>query len=437
MIHPLRYLLKRREHGNAVGITSFCTANSLALSAVMEQALRHDSEVLIEATANQVNQFGGYSGMRPADFSAFIYKLADKVGIESNRVILGGDHLGPLVWCSEPEAMAMDKAETLVREFVAAGFIKLHIDTSMRLGDDNPREKLSPLTVAQRGARLCKIAQDEFLSLQNTSPNSLQPVFVIGSEVPIPGGEAGEPESIQVTSPADFNETMECYHQAFSEIDNDQAWDNVVAVVVQPGVEFGDSFVHAYNRNEAHDLCATLSRHPGLVFEGHSTDYQSLDSLRKMVEDGVAILKVGPALTFALREILFALARMEEELLPKSVASSHFIEVLENTMLIKPDHWRKYYQGTTELIRMAMKYSLSDRARYYLREPAVSDAINRLLINLGEIALPIGLLHQYYPRAAGLVLEGKLVPTPASLINLAVADVVEIYRQACSPIGTV
>ena len=79
-------------------------------------------------------------------------------------------------------------------------------------------------------------------------------------------------------------------------------------MVVQPGVEFGSDSVFDYSRSSAAKITGALHRYDRLVLEGHSTDYQTRYALREMVEDGVAILKVGPALTFAVREGLFALA---------------------------------------------------------------------------------------------------------------------------------
>ena len=55
---------------------------------------------------------------------------------------------------------------------------------------------------------------------------------------------------------------------------------------------------------------------PGLVFEAHSTDYQPPESLSRLVIDGFAILKVGPGLTFALREALYALDEIAAALYP-------------------------------------------------------------------------------------------------------------------------
>ena len=61
----------------------------------------------------------------------------------------------------------------------------------------------------------------------------------------------------------------------------EKAWNNVIAVVVQPGVEFGDESIHEYDRVAARDLSNALGKYPNLVFEGHSTDYQTREKLRR------------------------------------------------------------------------------------------------------------------------------------------------------------
>ncbi len=109
--------------------------------------------MLIEATSNQVNQFGGYTGMTPADFREFVFTIADKVGFARERIILGGDHLGPNCWQQENADAAMEKSVELVKEYVRAGFSKIHLDASMSCaGDPIP---LAPETVAERAAVLC------------------------------------------------------------------------------------------------------------------------------------------------------------------------------------------------------------------------------------------------------------------------------------------
>ena len=100
-----------------------------------------------------------------------------------------------------------------------------------------------------------------------------------------------------------------------------------------------------------------------------------------MVEDGIAILKVGPALTFKLREGLFALSMIERELVAEE-RRANFIETLERVMLDKPANWQKHYHGTDEDKRIARKYSYSDRCRYYFSLPEIKSAINKLLANI-------------------------------------------------------
>ena len=303
----------------------------------MERAKKRGIPVLIEATANQVNQFGGYTGMKPANFYAYCIELAQKVGLSERSIILGGDHLGPLTWSKLGEEQAMANAQELVRQYVLAGFTKIHLDTSMRLASDPADKGLSDEVIAKRGATLCAAAEKAFQERARSVPNAQKPVYVIGSEVPIPGGAQEVEESISVTKPGDCKATISAFREAFEKNNLLQAWERVVAVVVQPGVEFGDRDVFEYNREAAKPLTAVLKEYPSLIFEGHSTDYQTPQKLREMVEDGIAILKVGPALTFALREGLLALEQIERVLFEgKDIWLSGFASVLENAMLNTP-----------------------------------------------------------------------------------------------------
>ncbi|MDR1581519.1 MAG: class II D-tagatose-bisphosphate aldolase, non-catalytic subunit, partial [Synergistaceae bacterium] len=297
-------LLRRRAEGQTAGIYSVCSANPIVLEAAMDHARAASGPLLIEATSNQVNQYGGYTGMKPADFAAFVRRIAERSGFEMEKLILGGDHLGPLVWKSMPEAEAMRRAEEQAAAFVEAGFTKIHLDTSMRLGGD--AEEISDALIASRGARLCASAEKAYAALAAKTPAVPPPVYVIGSEVPTPGGAAGdadEAEALRPTSPEAFLASYGAFMRAFEEAGLADAFSRVVAFVVQPGVEFNGDTIFDYNREAASELCASLARvgRP-LMFEGHSADYQLPESLKYMVEDGIGILKVGPGLTFALRE---------------------------------------------------------------------------------------------------------------------------------------
>lgn len=425
----IRDIIEKRSKKISCGIPSFCTASPLVIEACLQQGVRFNDPVLIEATANQVNQFGGYTGMRPTDFRDMVYSIADKVGFPREKVILGGDHLGPLTWCNEPEEQAMDKAEQLVRAFVAAGYKKIHLDTSMRLGDDSKTEVLSLKKIARRGARLYSACQDEFEHLLKEYPNSAKPVYVIGSEVPIPGGEQSEEDVISVTKVEDLVSTIDAYEAAFYAIGYENAMEDVVAVVVQPGVEFGDENVACYDRIKSIELCNAVKTYHGLVMEGHSTDYQPTSRLREMVVDGIAILKVGPALTYALREALFALSMIERELFPYE-QRAHFRAVLEEVMVADAQNWEKYYRGTEQEKLLKRRYSLSDRSRYYMQDPKIISAMEALFKNIDSIKIPQGLLRQFMPNEFIKVHEGVLQCEARELVKSHIMDVVEEYNYA-------
>lgn len=413
MKHPIQEMMEQRRQGKKCGIPSYCTANPLVLEIILRRAKLLNTPVLIEATANQVNQYGGYTGMVPSDFYEMIIKMAKEFDVPENLIILGGDHLGPLTWQNLPEKEAMEKSVELVYQYAHAGFTKIHLDTSMKVADD-PEGLLSTETIARRGAELYKASMKGYEELKAEKPDALRPVFVIGSEVPIPGGAQEAEDSLTVTSPAAFQDTVATYKRIFEEAGVGEGWKDVVAVVVQPGVEFGDDQVFLYSHDAAAGLCAALKEYPEVCFEGHSTDYQSPECLKDMVQDGIAILKVGPALTYGLREALFALSFMEKELVPQEKRAG-FIETLERVMLAQPGNWQKHYHGDDKQLALARKYSFSDRARYYIGQPEVTAAIDKLFANLKEYPVPMNMLHQYMPVTYAKVRDGLLPLDPKEL----------------------
>ena len=429
--NPIMTLLENRHASREKGIYSCCSANEYVIRAALRRAKAYDTVVLVEATANQVNQNGGYTGMTPSEFHQFLNQLAAEENFSKEKLLCGGDHLGPLTWQNLPEAQAMANAEELIRSYVLAGFSKIHIDTSMRVADDDPAQRLSDVVIARRGARLCRVAEDAFVRYSEAHPEAPVPVYVIGSEVPIPGGAQENEDSVAVTSPVDCEAMLAEFQRAFSVQGLDDAWGRVIAAVVQPGVEFADESVITYDHTAARKLMACLNNHPGVVFEGHSTDYQPRESLRELVEDGVAILKVGPALTFALREGLFALEQIEKELYGVSdFPCSHFRAVLEQAMLADKSQWTKYYHGDLPQRRYARAFSYSDRARYYLVNPKVQEAIQRLLSNLDASNIPMALLSQYMPIQYARVHAGKLAANAADLLIDRVGDCIDDYLYA-------
>lgn len=430
MQNPIRDMVTKRQLGIHCGIPSFCCANKLVIEAILEQAKRFDDTVLIEATSNQVNQYGGYTNMRPKDFRNFVYQIADKIEFSRDKIVLGGDHLGPLPWADLPAKEAMEKAKELVSLTVASGYTKIHLDTSMKLADDPIDGSLSDEVIAERGAVLYQACEDAFQERLKKHPDAVHPVFVIGSEVPIPGGAQEEEDSVAVTKPDDFERTLLTYKKKFADLGLNDAWNYIIAVVVQPGVEFGNAEIHHYNRMDSLRLCECLKKYPDIVFEGHSTDYQAPTKLKEMVEDGIAIIKVGPALTFSLREALFALSMMEKELITNELDRANFIEILEHAMTENPKHWVKYYHGDEQQQTLERKYSFSDRSRYYMALPEVEAAVNKLFDNLNTVEIPLSMLRQYMPLQYIKVRDGKLPCRARELAKDSIVMMVEDYNYA-------
>jgi D-tagatose-1,6-bisphosphate aldolase subunit GatZ/KbaZ len=428
-VNPILDLVRRHKAGQAIGIYAICSAHPIVLRAALCEGLRSDAPVLVEATSNQVNQFGGYTGMTPHDFREFVHAIADDLGFPRERLLLGGDHLGPTCWQSEPSEMALAKSQAMVADYVTAGFRKIHLDCSMGCADDPV--PLPERLVAARAARLCAAAEEAFAALP-ASVRGEPPVYVIGTEVPVPGGAHEDLQELAVTRSDAAAGTIACHRDAFAARGLGQgAWQRVVGLVVQPGVEFDHHKVIDYVAHKARALSSFIECEPGLVYEAHSTDYQTPVALKALVRDHFAILKIGPGATFALREALWALADIEEEW-HGPAASSRLKEVVLDAMCEQPVHWEKYY-ADSERRQLDLQYSLSDRIRYYWAQPAVRRACAALLANLGDGPLPLTLLSQFMPLQYAAIRDGQLANSAAAVLQEAVALVLRPYIDAADP----
>ncbi len=414
----LRGIVAANRAGQPRGIPSWCTAHPQTLRAILG-AYRHDEHpILVEATCNQVNQFGGYTGMTPAAFRAFVERLAGEEGIDPSRLILGGDHLGPNPWKAEPASSAMAKARDLVAAYVDAGFGKIHLDASMACDGDGA---LDEETIASRAAELCLVAESR------GRPDLL---YVVGTEVPIPGGETEAIDALAVTSPEAVRETWALHEAAFAARGLSAALQRVIGIVVQPGVDFGNQTVVTFDPMQASALAAAVGQLPGMVFEAHSTDYQTQEALRDLVCGHFSILKVGPELTFAFRQAIFSLVEIEGTMKPDQ--PSNLVDRLIAEMRADPRHWRAYVEpGARE--REMMLYGLSDRVRYYWQRPAVQDALARLYRNLRRVRPEPGVVSQAVGGLVDPALSGE--DLPERVVRKLVRGVVEKYRAAAGEFG--
>jgi D-tagatose-1,6-bisphosphate aldolase subunit GatZ/KbaZ len=418
-------LLQEHKAGTGVGIYSVCSSHPIVIEAALREAHRWKQHVLIEATSNQVNQFGGYSGMTPADFKAYVGDIAARAGLPVERALLGGDHLGPNCWRGESAELAMAKSEQLIADYVTAGFRKIHLDCSMSCADDPA--VLTDSVVSSRAARLCEVAENAWRAVGGELP-----VYVIGTEVPVPGGAAEELETLAVTTPAAVTVTLETHKAAWRERGLEAVWDRVAAMVVQPGVEFDHHKVIDYVPAKAQQLSKRIESEPRLVYEAHSTDYQTPAALAALTRDHFAILKVGPGATFALREVLWALIDIEREL--RIQPRESLKDVVFAAMRREPKYWRPYYTNPDSQA-LDLQFSLSDRIRYYWGVPEVRAASDALVANLRSRHIPLTLLSQYLPGEYIAIRAGELDNDPRELLLHGVSRTLRDYARACKPAG--
>jgi D-tagatose-1,6-bisphosphate aldolase subunit GatZ/KbaZ len=353
-----------------------------------------------------------------------VLELADGVGLAADRIVLAGDHLGPNTWRGKPADEAMSLAGDLVAAYAAAGYTKIHLDCSMACADDTV--PMSDEVVAERSARLAAVAE------RAAGDHRAELVFVIGTEVPTPGGAHERIDSLTPTSPDGARATLAAHREAFAQHGLDDAWDRVIALVVQPGVEFDSENVVDYDATRIDTLRAVAADDPTLVFEAHSTDYQLRERLADLVRDHWAILKVGPGLTFALREAFFALASIEDELVP-AASRSHLVETVDRVMVAKPKWWLGYYLGDDEAQRIARRYSYSDRLRYYWPDAEIAAAQRTLVDNLSRTTIPLALVSAVLPNQYARIRRGELALDPTAIAIDRVRDVLRDYSAACTP----
>lgn len=424
MRNRLLEVVQSRREGKPFGITSVCTAHPTVLRAAIRRAKRTQRHVLVEATCNQVNHLGGYTGMTPADFVSLVERIAGEEGLDRNLLIFGGDHLGPNPWRKEAPSVAIEKAKAMVEAYVAAGFSKIHLDASM--GCAGEPTALDDGTIAERAAALCGVA--EATARAKGLP---LPVYILGTEVPVPGGADHVLDTIEPTSPEAAMSTIAIHREVFEKAGLADAFTRTIAFVVQPGVEFGSDNVIEYDPSKAVRLAKVLDNYNNLVFEAHSTDYQPEEALSALVRDGFPILKVGPGVTFAYREALYALDMIATELIP-GYGERSLRRTMEDVMTAHPEDWRGHYHGDDRELRLQRHYSYSDRIRYYWNTPEAVAAVEKLANALRNTTIPETLIHQYFPQFDAQEFQGLV---PEDMLIVAVDRVLAIYDQAVSQVA--
>jgi len=303
MKNPLLAIPEAYHRGEHLGITSVCSAHPLVIEAALR--LAGSWPVLIEATCNQVNQDGGYTGMTPVAFREFVEGIAGKVGLDAGMIVLGGDHLGPNPWKGLPADEAMAKAEAMIAAYAQAGFTKLHLDTS--IGCMGEPAALPDAATAERAARMAAAAERNIVAKP--------PLFA---------------------------------------------------------------------------------------------DYQTTGGLRTLVANGFAILKVGPWLTFCLREALYALDAVAD-VLEGHPPKGGLMAKMEDIMIAAPGNWKEHYEGDTNDLWLKRHFSYLDRIRYYWPTPEAESAVSQLNSRLVGKRIPAPVIGQFLPHVVGTSAEEILL----------------------------
>ena len=382
MNNPILDIINQNRAGKTVAIPSISSAHPDVLRATLGWAKRKNKTILIEATSNQVNQDGGYTGKTPAQFMADIHNLARETGVDTGQIILGGDHLGPQAWRSLPADQAMAKARDMDAAYVAAGFEKIHLDCSE--GCAGEPAQLSDDITADRSAELAAVCE---AAVPAGAP---LPKYVIGTEVPPPGGaRVDEHGDIPATTPAAAARTLFAHQNAFNRYGLHGITARVIGLVVQPGVEFSPMQVHHFPLDRDPDLRRVMMTWPSLCLEAHSTDYQNPQVYPRLANLGFGLHKVGPALTFAYRQAVYGLD-MALALVGKSVG---LIETMDRLMTTQPKYWQAHYKSGDDYAR---HFGYADRIRYYWPDPAVQSVISKLRTAVDETVIPDPVLRQFF-----------------------------------------
>ena len=247
----------------------------------------YDLPLLIESTSNQVNQFGGYTNLKPKQFFNRINILAKRMGIKNNLWI-GADHLGPLPWKNLDESVAIRNSIKLFKDVVKSGYNKVHIDTGIKLKNE---KKLSKKKIFQRCERI-------FNSINPKKLNNI--FFVFGTEVPIAGG--GKDHKSKITSLSSIKDDLKYYYNLRKSF----------SLVIEPGIGFNNNKIFNLKLNHFKNK-KNLSYLNNFSYEAHSSDFQNLNILKKLVKNNFKFLKVGPELTFFYMKAILHMNKIESK----------------------------------------------------------------------------------------------------------------------------
>lgn len=352
-------------------LPSFCTSNFDVISAILLYSKIFNLPVLLECTSNQVNQNKGYSGLKPKDFYKKVISLSKKIKLNKKKIIFGADHLGPLPWKNLDKKKAFKNAKNLLKSILNENFQKIHLDTTIICRND-------------KKFNLDKIRERFFDLFKSIPHKKLKKIYlVVGSEVPYAGGGSLN------NSISTFGDVKKDYQIYNSIINKNQIKLKEFALVIEPGMSFSNNGIITPNFKNLKKI-SKFSRNNNIFFEAHSTDYQPIGVLKKLVNSNFKFLKVGPELTFQFNECIKYMLNIEKKFIPKKKDRSNLKEDLISVMNKNPKYWKSYYKGSKSNINYLKFNSPLDRIRYYWDNKKIKNSKKKLFKNINK--LPINLV---------------------------------------------
>lgn len=336
---------------------SLCSSNFDVLKLSMIFAKYNDLPLLIESTSNQVNQFGGYTYLKPRQFYKKLKDLAKKIKFKNNFYI-GADHLGPLPWKNLNDHVAMKNSIKLFKDVVNSGYNKIHIDTGIKLKND---KILSKKKIIQRCEKI-------FNSISKKKLNNI--FFVFGTEVPVAGG--GTLYNSKTTSLASIKDDLKYYSKLQKSF----------SLVIEPGLGFNNSKVFDL-KIKYFKKKKILSRLSNFSYEAHSSDFQNSLALKKLVKNNFKFLKVGPELTFFYMRAIMQMHKIEN--MNNFKKKSNIRKIISAEMNRDNKYWVNYYHGSKKKIEYLKFNSLLDRSRYYWSKKNITKSLRLLKQNINSL----------------------------------------------------
>ncbi len=202
--------------------------------------------------------------------------------------------------------------------------------------------------------------------------------FVAGSEVPFAGGGTLKDN---ISKLKDIKKDFTIYN---SIINPKKKLSGEFALVIEPGMNFSNNKVTKPNLKNLRKI-SKFSKDNGIFFEAHSTDYQKIEVLKKLVKSNFKFLKVGPELTYKFNESIKFMLKIENVYTPTQ-NKSNLKRTLDKTMKKNPKYWKTYYKGSADKVSFLKFNSLLDRIRYYWNFTTVNKSKEKLFYNINKIS---------------------------------------------------